>query len=185
MIPVVMRGRTRGAAKAAPLRNGSNFLARFLRAGVLLLPFAGTGCYSYSVIDPGQAGAGLDVRARITPVESVRIEELTGFRDRVIHGEIVSVEPAAVVLSVPTALPGGPGTSGPSRLHQRITVPSSEIVELEQRQLNRWRTFSLVGMAAAVAGYVVVSQFGDDDSDPDGDKIDPDNLVMRIRFSFP
>ncbi|MGH7506643.1 MAG: hypothetical protein ACRELX_13370, partial [Longimicrobiales bacterium] len=104
-------------------------------------------------------------------------------RDRVLQGEVVGVESSGLVLSIPTVLPQ-PGMSS-TRLHQRVTLPSSAIVELEQRRLSRWRTFSLVGVAAAVAGYVVVSQFGSDDEDPGGDKPDPNNLVLPIRIRFP
>lgn len=168
-----------GAAKAAPLRSRP---APLVRTVLLLIPFLGTGCYSYSLIDPAQAGPGLDVRARITPVESARIEELTGLRDRVIQGQIVHVEPTAVVLSVPTVL-AEPGMAS-TRLHQRITLSNSAIVELEQRQLSRWRTISVVGAAAAIAGYVVITQFGDDDGDAGPDKGGPDALVLSIRAGF-
>lgn len=149
----------------------------------MLLPFANAGCYSYSLIEPAQADAGLDVRARITPAESARLEELVGLRDRVIQGEVVGVESAGLVLSIPTVLPE-PGTS-PSRLHRRITLSNSAIVELEQRRFSRWRTFSLIGIAAAVAGYVVVAQFGGEDGDGGIDKPDPPNLVLPIRISVP
>lgn len=174
--PVAGQRNNRGAAKAAPLRS---MPVRLLRTGVLLSVVLSTGCYSYSLIDPAQANPGLAVRARITPVESARLEELTGLRDRVVHGEIVHAEADAIVLSVPALLaePGLPS----SMLHQRITLPSSAIVELEQRQLSRWRTFSLVGAVAVLAGYVVVTQFGDDDAEPGPDKPRPDALVLYLR----
>lgn len=152
---------------------------RFLCVVLVLLPFASAGCYSYALIDPAQADPGLDVRARITPTESARLEELVGLRDRVIQGEVVDAGATSLILSIPTVLPT-PGTSS-DRLHRRITLSNAAIVELEQRQLSRWRTFSLVGIAAVVAGYVVVSQFGGDDGDPGTDKPDPNNLVLPIR----
>ncbi len=120
------------------------------------------------------------MRARVTTAESARLEDLLGLRNRVIHGEVVDVEPAAIVLSIPTVLPE-PGTS-PNRLHRRITLSSAAIVELEQRRLSRWRTFSLVGAAAAVAAYVVITQFGSDDGEPGTDKPDPNNLAAPIRI---
>ena len=185
MTRVPPRGRpNRGAAaQAVALRNGPGFVARLVCGAVCLLLLASTGCYSYSVIDPAQADPGLEVRARITSAESARLEDLVGLRDRVIQGQVVDVESAALVLSIPTVLPE-PGTS-PTRLHRHITLSNSAIVELEQRRLSRWRTFTAVGIAAAVAGYVVVAQFAGDDGDPGTDKPDPNNLVAPIRIPVP
>lgn len=182
MIGIPKPGRLhRGAAKAAPLRSTmaiTRIMRRF-RVALFLLPFASAGCYSYALIDPAEADPGLDVRARITPTESARLEELVGLRDRVIQGEVVDAGATSLILSIPSVLPA-PGTES-TRLHRRITLSNAAIVELEQRRLSRWRTFSLVGIAAAVAGYVVVSQFGDNGGDGGIDKPDPNNLVQPIR----
>lgn len=167
-----------GAVIAASGRGGPGVFVRLARAAALLSTLASAGCYSYAVIDPAQAGAGLDVRARITPVESLRVEELTGVSDRVIQGEIVAADSAALVLSVPLVL-SQPGMSS-QRLHQRVALSSSGIVELERRQLSRWRTYSLIGAAAAVAGYVVITQFDSGDAEPGTDKPGPENIVLTI-----
>lgn len=171
-----------GAVQAAPLVRMAPLVRCILNAAVLALAFAMTGCYSYSVIDPAAAGPGRNVRARISPMESARIEELTGVRDRVLEGEIVAVDSAALVLSIPTVVTE-PGMS-PNRLHQRITLSSGAIVELEERKLSRWRTYSLIGAAAALAGYVVTTQFDSDDGEPGSDKPDPNNAVLSFRFRF-
>lgn len=168
-----------GAATAASGRGGPGPIGRLARAAVLLSSLASAGCYSYAVIDPAQASAGVDVRARITPVESLRVEEQTGVSDRVIQGEIVTADSAALVLSIPL-LQSQPGMS-PQRLHQRVALSSSGIVELERRQLSRWRTFSLIGAAAAVVGYVVITQFDSGDAEPGTDKPGLENLVLTIR----
>lgn len=184
MTGFLLRGlRNRGAARAAAPRSRSGLGGRLACGALLLLPFAGAGCYSYSVIDPAQAGPGLEVRARITPAESARLEEQVGLRERVIRGEVVDIESAGLVLSIPTVL-REPGTST-SRLHRRITLSNAAIVELERRRLSRWRTFSLVGVAAVVAGYVVVSQFGGDEGDPSTDKPIGGNRVPPIRIGVP
>ena len=178
-----MRGWTnRGAVQAAPRSRGLN-PAACLVAIVLLAALTAPGCYSYSMIEPAQAGVGLDVRARISPAESLRIEEMTDVRERVLLGEVVAVDSAMLVLSIPTVL-AEPGLST-NRLHQRIALSHSAIVELEQRQLSRWRTFSVIGAAAAIAGYVVVTQFDADDDDGGSDKGGgTDNLVLKLRYGF-
>ncbi len=179
-----LRGlRIRGAARTAAPCGRPGPRRRFACGALLLLSFAGAGCYSYSVIDPAQADPGLDVRARITPAESARLEEQVGLRERVIRGEVVDAGSAGLVLSIPTVL-REPGTST-SRLHRRITLSNAAIVELEQRRLSRWRTFSLVGIAAVVAGYVVVSQFGGDEGDPSTDKPIGGNRVPSIPVGVP
>jgi hypothetical protein len=180
-----LRGRSvSGAAKAAPRRRYVRRLRRAARACVLVAAAGSTSaCYTYTLIDPAQAGAGLEVRARITPEESARIDALIGSQGRVLEGEIVGTESAGIIIAVPTVLQDNGLAS--ARLHQRLTLPTSSIVELEQRRLDRLRTFSLVGAIAAVAGYAVISQFGTSSDDPGGDKPGPENLVvplLRIRF---
>ncbi len=178
-------GRTRWQVRAARIAalTRRRFLRRITCGLLLLLPASSAGCYSYSVIDPAEAGPGVQVRARITPAESARLEELAGLRERVIRGEVVNVEPAAIVLAIPTVL-GEPGTAG-DRLHRRIALSNAAIVELEQRRLNHWRTFALVGVAAVVAGYVVAAQFGDDEGGPSTDKPIGGNRAVPIRIGIP
>jgi hypothetical protein len=168
-----------GAAQAAPRRRCVRGASIAAAAAALVT----SACYSYAVIDPAQADAGLEVRARITAEESARIDELIGTQDRVLEGEIVGRESAGLILSVPTVLQD-PGLST-TRLHQRLTLPTSSIVELEERRLDRLRTYSLIGAVAAIAGYVVVSQFGLSSDDPGGDKPGPENLVVPVRIRFP
>jgi hypothetical protein len=179
-----LRGRpVSGAAIAAPRHRCR--LRRALRACTLVASACSSAaCYTYTVIDPAQAGAGIEVRARITPEESARIDELIGRQGRVLEGEIVGTESAGLIISVPTVFQDN-GTSS-ARLHQRLTLPTTSIVELEQRRLDRLRTFSLVGAIAAVAGYVVITQFGASSDDPGGDKPGPENLVVPLlRIKFP
>ena len=169
-----------GAAKAAPRRR---CLRPTARAALPLVALALSGCYRYSVIDPAQANAGVEVRARITPEESARIDELIGTQDRVLEGEIVGRESTGIILSVPTVLQeAGLSTT---RLHQRLTLPTASIVELEERRLDRLRTYSLIGAIAAIAGYAVISQFGRSSDDPGGDKPGREDLVIPVRIRFP
>lgn len=172
-----------GAAKAAPrCRSIGRMRPVHITACVAWL-LATTGCYSYTVIDPGRAGAGTEVRARITPEAAVRIAEIVGTNGRVLQGEVVGTESAGLVLSVPSVVPAD-GAAGP-RLHQRVTLPSAAIVELEERRLDRVRTFSLLGAVAVVGGYIVASQFGLGGDEPGGDKPGPENVLvplLRIRI---
>lgn len=181
MRPHCLSGSDTGAAKAAPRRRCLEALKCTL--AFVVAAFTGSGCYRYSVIDPAQADAGIEVRARITPEESARIDELLGTQDRVLEGEIVGRESSGLILSVPTVFQeAGLSTT---RLHQRLTLPTTSIVELEQRRLDRLRTYSLIGAVVAVAGYAVISQFGTSSDDPGGDKPGREDLIIPLRIPFP
>lgn len=117
------------------------------------------GCYSHSVIPVEGAPMGADVRARISATEADRLQEVLGREYRVLRGEVVAEEPGSLLLEVPAVV----GASG-QRLNQRVTIPKPEILELEVRELDRWRTAGLVAALAAVGGYLVAAQFGDEDA---------------------
>lgn len=128
---------------------------------LLLLGFlpALQGCYSHSVIPVENAPVGADVRARISAAEAERLQEVLGREYRVLRGEVVGEEPGGLLLQVPATV----GASS-RRLNQRVVIPEPEILELEVRALDRWRTAGLVAALAAVGGYLVAAQFGDDDA---------------------
>lgn len=136
--------------------------------GIAVFVAVATGCYSYSVVQPADVAPGLNVRARLTPVEAVKLEEQTNLQRRLIEGVVVSANGDDFILAVPTTTMH----TGISResLHQRIALSGSGIVEFESRRLDRFRTFGLLGIIAAVTGAVVLSQFGSESGEPVGDK---------------
>lgn len=122
----------------------------------LLLALAG--CYSYSVAPPEEVPIGAAIRARISAGEAERVSEIVQHgHDRVLEGALVQSDPESLLISVPSDV-GGFGSSA-ARLHQRLTIPRSEIFELEVRRLEPWRTAGVVAVVTAVASYAVIRAF--------------------------
>jgi hypothetical protein len=121
------------------------------------------GCYTYSPAPLETIPAGTRVRTRLTPVEMARIREILNRDARNIEGEWLGEEAGDLVLRVPVTVasfgaPGGAGGLG-GAVHQPIRIPRGEVVEVEVRRLDRWRTGALVAAGAVIAGVVVVRQF--------------------------
>jgi hypothetical protein len=117
-----------------------------------------TGCYSYTVAPPEEVPVGAAIRARISAAEAERVSLVVQQgKDRVLEGALVQSDPESLLISV--ASEGGTFGSSATRLHQRLTIPRSEIFELEVRRLDPWRTAGVVAAATAVASYIVIRAF--------------------------
>lgn len=132
----------------------ASYGVRRLVAMLALAAPVATGCYAYTAARPGAVSPGVTVRARITPVASERIAPLLGLTPRMLTGRLISDLRDTLIIEVPTVTTAEIG-SAVQTLHQRVSIPRSEIMFLEIRELDRTRTFALVGGAAAVVGVVL------------------------------
>lgn len=122
-------------------------------AGVLLVATF-PACYSYRVVPTDQVSVGKSVRARLAADEVVRLREVLGRDDRTLDGKLMSMSDSGLLMAVPTSRIGPEGLT-----HQRVLVPRSSLLELEVRQLDRFRTGVMVAAISAVAAAVVITQF--------------------------
>ncbi len=155
-----------------------------LRVGLALTLLATAACYSYQPIAYEQVQPGTRVRARLTPQESQRLAEYIGYTSRDLDGQVVGHDDGSLLLEVPgrTAQQG----AEVRRFVQRVDIPQSSLVEIEERRLNRTKTFVAIGGAAAVATYVVISQFVSTGSGRGDGKGGPNNArVPLLRLTFP
>jgi hypothetical protein len=136
------------------------------------------GCYRYALVDTDAVAIGAHARARVTTEQAVRLADLIGTTDRVVRGEVVTRDSSGLILSVPTVTV----TEGLNsrRLHQRIEIPRSGIVELETRRFDKLRSGFLIGAGAAVITYIVASQFVGSSAPGGGGKPLPDQIVVPI-----
>ena len=124
------------------------------RFPLLLLP-ALAACYTYVPIEPAAVGPGASVRVRVSPAAAARIAPLLGGADsRVVAGTIIENAPAGMIVEIPTIVPTDVGSSLQT-LHQRVSIARNELVELETRTLDRFRTGSLAAAVAIVVGTAV------------------------------
>ena len=123
----------------------------------ILTIFAATvlsGCFSYIPIEPGDVEPGLAVRARVSPTASARIAPLLGAPDaRRLDGRFISHSADTLIVEVPTVMLENREFGRTP--NQRVSIPRGELVELEVRKLDRWRTAGIVGGAAIVLGVTL------------------------------
>jgi hypothetical protein len=135
-----------------------------LRFPLLLALLLLQGCYSYTVHPAESVVPGMEVRARISAAQAEEWREVLGREDRVLVGELVEATPDRFLLEVPGAT-AAQGTAM-RRLNQRLSLPMREVIELEVRRLDRWRTAGIVALGVGVAGFLVAQAFGSDDGAP-------------------
>lgn len=116
----------------------------------------GAGCYRYAPLDPQspQTALGEDVRARLTDAGAVTLAPLIGNRVELVDGRVVAVADTAVTLAV-TATTDRRGVETPWR-GEHVTLPRMTLSGLEQRKLDRGRSYLVGGIAAGLVAAVGV-----------------------------
>jgi hypothetical protein len=113
-----------------------------------------SGCFTYIPVEPGEVEPGVAVRARVSPAASERIAPLLGAAEaRRLDGKLITRGADTLIVEVPTVIVD---TREFGRTpNQRVSIPRSDLVELEVRKLDRWRTAGILGGAAVVLGVTL------------------------------
>ena len=128
-------------------------MRRFLISTLPALPLLAA-CYTYAPLQYSSVREGEGVRLRVTAAFSEKLEPLLGSTDaRVISGILVRALPDTLIVEVPTAVRADIGT-GSQMLRQRVSIPKTELVDLEMRRLDSGRTGTIVAVASV--GIVVL-----------------------------
>lgn len=131
------------------------------RFPLLLLPGLAA-CYTYVPIEPAAVGPGASVRVRVSTAAAARIAPLLGGADsRVVAGTMIENSPAGMVVEIATIDPADAGSSF-QPLHQRVSIARNELVELETRTLDRFRTGTVAAAVAIVVGTAVLKSLKKD-----------------------
>lgn len=153
-------------------------MTKRLRFTAALMAAVSLGCYSYVPVPMDQVSVGLRARARLSPDEATRLAPVIGREDRLVEGQVIEASEQRLLLAVPTAT-AVRGMSA-EQFHQRIELPRTGILELEQRQFSRIKTGFAIGGAAVVVGAALVAAFKAIDRNTGEDKPGPDNIVVPV-----
>jgi hypothetical protein len=119
------------------------------RALVVGIPFV-VGCYTYAPIEPPAVRPGTGVRVRVSAAGADRLEPLLGTSSaRLLSGVLIENRTDTIIVQVPSVVPAEVGTALQT-LYQRVSIPRTDLLELETRRLDRFRTTALAGAAALV-----------------------------------
>jgi hypothetical protein len=139
------------------------------------------GCYTYIPIQPEAVSAGTEVRARITAAQAERFREVFPMERRLLEGRFVEGDGSSLMLEVPTAR--REMARGLEMLHQRLSIPRSEVIEIEEKRLDRKRTGAAAFGTGLVFVYVLINRLSGEpgtDRPPDGPPTD--EAVVPIRM---
>ena len=156
------------------------------RLAICILPLI-SACYTYAPIEPGNIQPGSGVRARVSPAAADRLSLLLGTPSgRVLSGRFVGSYGDTLIVEVPAVVQASYAGSSVETLHQRLSIPRTDLVEIETRRLDRLRTAAATGAVAVIVGAVVLGALNNDrgsDGPPgDGGGNDARLPVLRLRF---
>lgn len=158
--------------------HGSRFCTAVL-AGLV----AAAGCYRYQPLEVPEVAVGQTVRAYVTHEQGARLEDQAGLRDRHLEGRVVSMENGQLLLEVPSAAVSAGAVS--RRLKQRVTIPTDQLLELEERTVDPWKTGLVAGGVVAAVGALVAYQLSQGDNSPVRDPKNPPDQLRIPLLSLP
>lgn len=120
---------------------------RSIMLAILLLT---AGCYAHTPVPLTQITPGEQVRVRISQSEAQALEHLLLRERQVLDGTVLAVTPQ-LLLEVPVAANLEGGTR--QDLRQRITIEPSQVLGVELRELDRFRT----GLFVTAGGAILIS----------------------------
>jgi hypothetical protein len=149
----------------------------------LVLACLMTGCFSYlPVTSVSDVEPGISVRARISPSASAQIAPLLGATDaRRLDGTLISQSPDTLIVEVPIVMQDAREFGHTP--NQRISIARRDLLELEVRRLDRFRTGAIAGGAAVVIGGLLVNSLkGEPGKEPLPGGGGTDALVFWFRW---
>ena len=117
------------------------------------------GCYKYtpSTIDATPEGA--KVQALLSTEGQIALRERLRVDLRTVEGEFLELRGDTVLLAVQTATVRD--DFGNANLYQRVDIPRSYILRIDQRQFDTPRTVGLIAVVAGAAVLVISQAFGE------------------------
>jgi len=154
---------------------------RWLTIGGLLATSAA--CYRYVPTTMEAVQAGDHIRAMLSAEAQQDLQDRVGLDLRILDGQLLE-DGDQVVVSVPTVKLES--SFGAQSLHQNIDVPRRDIVRVDVRQLDKVRTYGLIGLGVGVVALVSVKAFGESGpGSPDGGGGVPPEHIQGVVLKLP
>jgi len=123
----------------------------------LLTLLPAMGCYSYHTIRMEDVRPDLAVRLRVTPEAAGHAATVMGYLTQDLSGTVVSVERDTMLVTVAT--PTAPEARSIQVLYQRLDLPVSQVIEVQQRDFSRGKTYACVAGLVVAGAAVTVAAF--------------------------
>lgn len=150
----------------------------------LLVSVAFAGCYTYRPATQAQIAPQQDVRVTVTSTQQAQLAEVLHTGSPSFAATYLEAENGEILFSVPFRNPA-PGMRT-TTLRNRISIPSSDVVQIERRELSMWRTTALAAAIAVGVSTAAVIAFDGDGSLRDGKRGGVDeNRIPIFGWRFP
>jgi len=146
------------------------------------LSLSAVGCYTFEPVALEELRPEMQVRARLTPAQAAEISDLLPDQDRLVEGTVLEGGMDQLLLLVPVATANRRGRL--ETLNQRLGIPHSGLVEVELKELDRWKTGVLGAAGAVVVGFVIYKSLsgGSSGNTPGGGGGGPQDALIPIRI---
>jgi hypothetical protein len=110
------------------------------------------GCYRYVPADLAAVPVGGHIRAMVNATAADRLHSTYGVAGSTLDGRVVAREGDVVTLAVPSVGLGSP--LGTHALYQQVAVAAADVVGVEVRRVDVFRTGVVVAAGAAAASVI-------------------------------
>lgn len=147
-----------GGQRVIPACGQGQFRRRWVRVapwglvGAIALQLA---CYRYVPAELASVPVGDHVRAVVTATAAERLRSTYGIAGTTLDGRVVGRQGDVLTLSVPSVPLGSPIGADHS-LYQQVPVAMADVVGVDMRKLDVFRTGALVGAGAAAVTVIAV-----------------------------
>jgi hypothetical protein len=117
---------------------------------VLSLVFLCQACYTYTPIELADVTPEMEIRATVTGAQVDALEDQLPGADRILDGTVVQADDGEILLDVESMRAQRGGRV--EMYAQRVRLPSSGIVDLQMREMDKAKTYGLTGAIVAGVG---------------------------------
>ncbi len=117
------------------------------------------GCYKYVPATIDTTPEGAQVQALLSAEGQISLRERLRVNLRMVDGEFLEARGDTVLLSVRTTVLRD--DFGNQSLYQRVDIPRSHILRIDQRRFDAIRTSGLIAVVAGGAALIIVQVFGE------------------------
>ena len=118
------------------------------------------GCYTYVPTTLDVTPAGTHIQALMSTEGQIILRNRIGIDDPLLKGELLEQSGETVLMSVRS----GSATDEfgmRESMYQRVDIPKSHILRVDQRQMDAFRTGSLIAAAAGAGVFLVIQATGE------------------------
>lgn len=149
-----------------------------------LASVAVAGCYTYRPATQAQIAPQQDVRVTVTSTQQAELAEVLHSGSPSFPATYLEAENGEILFSVPLRNPT-PGMRT-TTLRNRISIPATDVVQIETRELSVWRTAALAAAIAAGVSTAAVAAFDGNNTAEGGKRGGVDNTrIPLVRWTLP